>query len=110
MFGKVLEVFDVERGERKVMRQAAGRDPHVVVRARAASSSRGRGEFPPRDSDVFVSRENWNVGEPAGEFAPVVYPQLRILGQAVSSPSVTKVITGSVPNSLVANFAESRPP
>jgi hypothetical protein len=41
VLGEVLEVLDVECGEREVVRKAASCDPHVVLGARATSSLGG---------------------------------------------------------------------
>ena len=102
---EVLVVLEVQGGERDVMGQAAGRNPHVVDRPRAPAPDGCRGQPSPdggycllaghgstarRDSQpVSSSRRRW--------------PQLRISAHLASSPKVTKVISGSRPIRRVAS-------
>lgn len=106
---EVLVVLEVQGGERDAMGEAAGRNPHVVDRARTpapdgcrdsrpqvAATASSPGSTAMRDSQlVSSSRRRW--------------PQLRISAHLASSPKVTKVISGSRPIRRVASGLASVP-
>lgn len=81
---EVLVVLQVERGQGQVVGQAAGGDPHVVDRTgSAALDARGRQPAPHR-RDRLVAEEDWDSGEPVGQFLPAAgtpVPDLGPLGQ-----------------------------
>lgn len=72
MLAEVLIVLEVQGGERQVVGQAAGCDPHVVDRPRPSSLDGGRREPTPGCGDRLVTGYDGHCGEPGGKLAPAL--------------------------------------
>ena len=59
MLGEVLVVLEVQRGERRFVGEAAGRDPHVVDRAGAPASAGCCGQDSPDGGYCLIARQDW---------------------------------------------------
>jgi thiopeptide-type bacteriocin biosynthesis protein len=64
---EVLVVLEVERGQRQVVGEAAGRDPHVVDGAGAATLDAGGRETAPDGGHGLVAGEDRDARQPVGQ-------------------------------------------
>lgn len=84
MVGEVLVILAVVGDQRQVAGQAAGGDPGVVRRSRAAAELRVGLQVAPRDRDTWAVREDHKLGQETLEFGQALWsplPDQRPLGQ-----------------------------
>jgi hypothetical protein len=72
MFGEVLVVLEVQRCERRLVGEAASRDPHVVDRAWPPASAGCCGQDPPDGGNCLIARQDRDARQPAGRFSTAV--------------------------------------
>jgi hypothetical protein len=72
MFGEVLVVLEVQRGEGRFVGEAAGRDPHVVDRAGPSAAAGCCGQAAPDRGNCFIAGQDRDAGQPAGQFPAAV--------------------------------------
>ena len=99
MLDEVLIVLHVEGGEGQFVDEAAGGDPGVVLRARAAAAARVSRDIAPGADNIVVGWQGGVNGQPGLEFGPPVRTPLPYGRPRASSPSVTKVMPASAPMS-----------
>jgi hypothetical protein len=72
IFREVLVVLEVQRGERRFVDEAAGRDPYVVDRAGPPAPAGCCGQAPPDGGDGLIAGQDRDARQPAGEFPAAV--------------------------------------
>jgi hypothetical protein len=80
MLAEAFVVLEVQGGERHIVGEAAGSDPHVVDRAGSAAASGRGGQSAPGRGHGLITGQHGDLGQPRGQFAAAALAPVADLG------------------------------